>query len=465
MAEPSYRPDRSPVSLFAALTAVVAFLVAVLAIVTNGGGSGGSSSGSSNQPAGPVDATLAEWSIKLSPTSTGAGDIKFNITNAGTMNHDLSILELNKTSAQLPAGASETWDAGKIPAGEYTVICSIPGHREQGMETKLTVGGGGSSGSGGSGGGASSASTGAKIDANAHPGDNFKARDPEAPATPEGTFHDITFEAREGVIEVAPGVTQQMWTFNEPGQDPAVPGPILRGNIGDTFRVTLVNKGTIDHSMDFHASMVAWSDEMRSIAPGEELIYEFTATRSGIFMYHCGTSPALMHIGSGMYGAIIINPPNLPAVDHEYVFVQSELYLGPEGGNADMQKMLDSKWDAVVFNGYFNQYAFQPIQVQPNERIRAWVMNDGPTNATAWHVIGSIFDTSYFEGNYLLKPPDPGGSQALGLQPAQGGFVEFTLAEEGFYPFVTHRFADTGKGAMGLFRAGDPPPLAGSASH
>ena len=39
--------------------------------------------------------------------------------------------------------------------------------------------------------------------------------------------------------------------------------------------------------------------------------------------------------------------------------------------------------------------------------------------------------------------------------PAQGGFVEFTFAEEGFYPMVTHKFSNVGKGALGLFRAGD----------
>ena len=43
----------------------------------------------------------------------------------------------------------------------------------------------------------------------------------------------------------------------------------------------------------------------------------------------------------------------------------------------------------------------------------------------------------------------------LDLQPAQGGFVEFTFAEAGLYPIVTHKFANPGKGALGLFQAGD----------
>ncbi len=468
MSDAPRRADRNPTSLFAILVAFAAFAVGVAAIVTGGGGSGGGSSSSGKDlPSGPVDAALAEWKIDLKPAAVAPGEMEFNITNGGTMEHDLSILELEQTSPKLEAGKNISWSAGKLDAGTYTVICTIPGHREQGMETKLTVGAASGGGSSDGGTGSGSSSTGAKIDAAATPGPAFTAKDPAAPATPAGTVHDITFEAREAKVEVAPGVTQEMWTFNLPEQETGFPGPTLRGKIGDTFRVTIVNKGSITHSMDFHASMVAWSDEMGPIEPGAERVYEFTAHHSGIFMYHCGTAPVLMHIGSGMYGAVIIDPPNLAPVDYEYVFVQSELYLGPEGGNADLQKMLNDKWDAVVFNGYFNQYTFQPIQVEPNKRIRVWVMNDGPTNSSAWHVIGTIFDTSFFEGNYLLQPSSPtqGGSQALGLQPAQGGFVEFELAEEGYYPFVTHRFSDAGKGAMGLFRAGDPPPLAGAAEH
>jgi nitrite reductase (NO-forming) len=136
--------------------------------------------------------------------------------------------------------------------------------------------------------------------------------------------------------------------------------------------------------------------------------------------------------------------------------VQSELYLGPQGKEGDLTKMQDEDFDAVVFNGYWNQYSFHPIDVNPNERIRVWVIDDGPSENSAFHIVGTIFDTVWKEGTYLLQPDARrGGSQVLDLQPAQGGFVEFTFAEEGFYPMVTHKFSNVGKGALGLFRAGD----------
>jgi nitrite reductase (NO-forming) len=290
----------------------------------------------------------------------------------------------------------------------------------------------------------------------------FKARNPVLPPAPGQAVHEVDFHATEEELEVAPGVRQVMWTFN--GQ---VPGPTLRGKVGDVFRVKLTNDGKLPHSVDFHASKVAWNDEMRSIGPGESLVYEYEAKQSGIFMYHCGTAPALHHIGMGMYGAVVIDPPALTPVDHEFVLLQSEIYEAPAGEVADYQKMLDADWTAVVFNGAVNQYKDRPIKVGVGQRVRVWVLDDGPSENSSFHIVGTIFDTVFKEGAYRLRPDaGRGGAQALDLQPAQGGFVEFTLDEEGLYPIVTHKFANVPKGALGLLQAGDgqtnnPAPVVG----
>jgi nitrite reductase (NO-forming) len=290
--------------------------------------------------------------------------------------------------------------------------------------------------------------------------DGFKARDPNAPkpsAQPAGTVHKARFEIVEKQIEIAPGVSQLMWTYN--GQ---VPGPILRGKVGDRFEITIVNRGHAVHSIDFHASKVAPNVTMRMIAPGTSFVYKFTATHSGVFMYHCGIPPVLEHIAMGMYGAVIIDPPDLAPVAHEYALVQSELYREHDPSQpVDYNQLLDARWDAVVFNGYVNQYVNRPIHVQPNEKIRVWVMNDGPSDISSFHVIGTIFDSVYKEGAYLLQPSAAdGGGQALDLAPAQGGFVEFTLPVAGTYPFISHKFSDAAKGASGEFIAGRVPASA-----
>jgi nitrite reductase (NO-forming) len=298
-------------------------------------------------------------------------------------------------------------------------------------------------------------------DFSGEPGDGWKPFDPTLKPASGGAEHKITITAEETTLEVAPGLKQEMWAFNG-----HVPAPILRGSIGDIFTITLVNNGKMGHSLDFHASEVAPDNEMRTIGPGESLVYQFEATHSGIWMYHCGSAPVLHHTGNGMYGAVIIDPPDLPPVDREYIFVQSELYVDG-AGDGGYEKMLNEQWDAIMFNGYVNQYANAPIRVDPRDRIRAWVVDAGPSESSSFHVIGTIFDSVYKEGHYELQPDATrGGSQALDLQPAQGGFVEFTLEKPGVYPFLTHKLADASKGALGYFQAGPPKPGAdGHSGH
>jgi nitrite reductase (NO-forming) len=287
------------------------------------------------------------------------------------------------------------------------------------------------------------------VDLMKEPAASFEARDAALPPAASGTTHEYTFTVREGMREVAPGVKQTLWTY-----DGMAPGPTLRGKVGDTFVITLVNDGTIGHSIDFHAGSLAPNEPMRTIQPGERLTYTFTATRSGIWLYHCSTMPMSLHLANGMFGAVVIDPPGLAPVDDEFVLVQSEYYLGPQGGVADAARIATEDPDLVVFNGYADQYAYRPIEVRAGERVRIWVLDAGPNRPSSFHVVGGQFDTVFAEGDYLLKnggSTGTGGAQALALQPAQGGFVELVFPEAGDYPFVSHIFSDAEKGAKGVF--------------
>jgi nitrite reductase (NO-forming) len=179
-------------------------------------------------------------------------------------------------------------------------------------------------------------------------------------------------------------------------------------------------------------------------------------------MYHCGTGPALHHIANGMYGVIIVEPAEgLAPVDKEFVLVQSEWYLGPQGEVSSLAKAAAAAPapDLVVFNGIANQYKDNPLQVEVDERVRVYVLNAGPSVDSAFHVVGTVFDTVIKEG-VVLNRVNPGrwGSQAVDLAPSQGAIVEFSFAEEGLYPIVTHAFNLVGRGALGLFQAGDGDP-------
>ena len=289
------------------------------------------------------------------------------------------------------------------------------------------------------------------FDLHADPGNSFEARDAALPPLDDRRVRKVTLRVKEEVREVSPGFTQKLWTFGG-----TAPGPLLHGRVGDVFEVRLVNDGSIGHSIDFHAGALAPARPMRTIAPGESLLYRFTATKAGIWMYHCSTAPMSAHIANGMFGAVVIEPRNLPEVDRSYVMVQSEYYLGDDGSLVDLGKLQRERPDAVVFNGYANQYAFDPLPARVDERVRVWVLDAGPNRATSFHVIGGQFDTVWTEGAYTLWSRSGGGSgaggaQVLPLLPAQGGFVELEFPEAGTYPFVSHVMIDAERGAKGLF--------------
>ncbi|GAA1796580.1 multicopper oxidase domain-containing protein [Actinomadura chokoriensis] len=394
--------------------------------------------------------------IKPSKVTVPAGaDVTVNVVNKGSQNHTFSLL--GKTSRQLEPGKSETQHWGVLTESTQA-WCVIPGHKEAGMLVDVTVTGGASAST--AAGGTTAAASGAaatgdpadaKIDPAAKPGDGWKPYDPTAPVNDGKDVHEATFTVTEKELEVAPGVKQTRWTYNG-----TAPGPVLRGSVGDTFRIKLVNKGSMGHSIDFHASKVAPNVQMRTIKPGETLVYEFTAQFAGIFTYHCGSDPMIYHMGNGMHGAVIVDPPKLDKVDKELVLVQSELYLGPQGKPADLKKMQAGDYDAVVFNGYHNQYVHAPIKVKAGDRVRVWVDDGGPNENIAFHVVGTIFDTVWKEGAYTLRRDndEKGGAQVLDLQPTQGGFVEFTLPDAGTYPFLGHKMKNMAAGGLGVFQVG-----------
>ena len=297
----------------------------------------------------------------------------------------------------------------------------------------------------------------AALDLAASPGAGFVAHDPELPPFEGSRVHRRTFRVTEMQAEVAPGVRQQLWTYNG-----TMPGPTLHGRVGDRFVIRLVNDTSMGHSIDFHAGETPPDQRMRTIAPGESLVYRFTATHSGAWLYHCSTMPMSAHIAAGLFGAVVIEPDGLPSVDESYVLVQSEAYVDGDGtGTPKEVSVADieaERPDAVTFNGVANQYDHSPLTARVGDRVRIWVVDAGPNRPSSFHVVGSRFDTVWAEGDYLLRrggSGGDGGAQALALQPGQGGFVELAPREAGHYPVVSHVMVDAERGAHGILRVSE----------
>jgi nitrite reductase (NO-forming) len=396
------------------------------------------------------------------------GPYLVRFVNDGAIFHDVTFDDGTVIGAD-PGLAGEA--VVVVPDAGIGFLCSVPGHGPAGMAGSIAVAGDDAEVPASATEPADAAGEAASAEDD-HGGPApvpDVAADPEAPAPVtydasapaplEGDVHDIELVMTETLMTVAPGFVQQVWTFGG-----SVPGPVIRVKVGDTIRVHLVNppENALSHSIDFHASQVAWNDEMRSIAPGEELVYEWTADYAGVWMYHCGTAPALHHIANGMYGMVIVEPAEgLPAVDAEFALVQSEWYLGPQGEPSSLEKAMAAAPapDHVVFNGVASQYVDAPLTVETGERVRIFVLNAGPSVDSSFHIVGTIFDTVVKEGVRLARGnAGSWGSQAVDLAPAQGAIVEFTTAEDGLYPVVTHAFNFVGRGALGLVQAGDGEP-------
>ncbi|HET9879117.1 MAG TPA: multicopper oxidase domain-containing protein [Candidatus Limnocylindria bacterium] len=455
-------------ALFAMPLLLGALALGVGSPAPSAGPSGSLAASPQATPASPSDEVVGELmfhaiDLGFEPASVEVeqpGRYAVTFVNDGAILHDITFAD--GTVLEAEPGETNTGEV-VVPAEGLGYICSIPGHADGGMKGAITVAGANPDEVPHAGGGFVPGANASIEPDPAAP--EYTLHDPVAPPVAEGTVHDIELTVTEREMTVAPGIVQTVWTFGD-----TVPGPVLRVTVGDTVRVTLVNPETnkLPHSIDFHASLVAWNDEMRSINPGEELVYEFEAKYAGVFMYHCGTTPTLHHIASGMFGMIIVEPEGgLAPVDHEFALVQNEWYMVEQAGFISLAEASAAAPapDAVVWNGVANQYADHPIEVPVGENVRVFILNAGPSVDSSFHVVGTIFDEVIKEGVHLRRGNEGNwGSQAVDLSPAQGAIVEMHFDEDGLYPIVTHAFNFVGRGALGLFKAGDGGPAA-TGSH
>jgi nitrite reductase (NO-forming) len=458
--------------------ALAALLVAVAASCADDGAAGppGAAGGvvaegaaaapAAYSPGDTVEFVADEFSFSPMQLTAEPGTYTGVVTNTGTILHDITFE--GQETVTVAAGETVEFEF-TVPAEGIGFSCSIPGHTEAGMTGFVATPNGTTApapSTGGDGHG-SNAVTAADVAANPDAAP-YVRRDPRAPDRGEGEGITLVpggapdggdlieweLVIEEKLMTVADGYEQYVWTFG--GE---VPGPVLRTRVGDTVRVHLVNptEASVSHSIDYHASQVSMEDEMASIAPGEDLVYEFTTDYAGVWMYHCGTAPVLHHIANGMFGMVIVEPEEgLEPVDEELFFVQHEWYLGEQGEPASLAKANQAAPapDFQMFNGVAGQYADEPIEIATGDEVRMFVLNVGPSVDTSFHVVGTIFHRVTKEGVHLAEGNTGSwGAQAVDLSPAQGAVIEMRTAEDGTYAFVNHAFNFPGRGALGLFHA------------
>ncbi len=260
----------------------------------------------------------------------------------------------------------------------------------------------------------------------------------------------VKMEIREKEAEIADGSTFLFWTFGG-----TVPGPFIRTRLGDEVEFHLQNHpdNKLPHNIDLHAvTGPGGGAEASFVAPGHEKVFSFKVINPGLFVYHCAAAPVGMHIGSGMYGLILVEPRGgLPPVDREYYIMQGDFYTTGKTGDPgfhtfNMQKAMEEKPDYVLFNGRVNALTGDSaLTANAGETIRLFVGNGGPNLVSSFHIIGEIMDRVYLEGGKVVNE-----NVQTTLIPAGGAaIIEFKVEVPGTLVLVDHSITRSfNKGAL-----------------
>lgn len=268
----------------------------------------------------------------------------------------------------------------------------------------------------------------------------------------------VDLEVIEKEMPISEGVTYTYWTFGG-----TVPGSFIRVRQGDTVEFHLKNSpdSKMPHNIDLHGVTGPGGGAASSFtAPGHESQFTFKALNQGIFVYHCATAPVGMHIANGMYGLILVEPPEgMPKVDHEYYVMQGDFYTvgkyREKGHQAfDMDKAIDEKPTYVLFNGHEGALTGdKALTAKVGETVRLFVGNGGPNLVSSFHVIGEIFDTVRQEGGTVEQH----NVQTTLIPSGGAAMVEFKTQVPGSYVLVDHSiFRAFNKGALGILKVDGP---------
>lgn len=268
----------------------------------------------------------------------------------------------------------------------------------------------------------------------------------------------VNLEVREVNMRIADGTEYTFWTYGG-----SVPGSFIRVRAGDVIEFHLNNhpSSKLPHNIDLHAVTGPGGGAASSFtAPGHSSRFTFRALNPGLYVYHCATAPVPMHIGNGMYGLILVEPPEgLPPVDREYYVMQGEFYTSGRYGESglqtfDMAKSIDEHPTYVLFNGAVGSLVGdRALTAAVGERVRIYFGVGGPNVTSSFHVIGEIFDQVYLEGGmrtqeHVQTTMVPSGGSTM---------VEFKVDVPGTYVLVDHSLSRAfNKGALGMLKVTGP---------
>jgi uncharacterized cupredoxin-like copper-binding protein len=331
----SERDGLANIAAIGAIAAVFALAISIVAIVLVNASDDAAGAGlSGSTAAGEVLTTHVELTeFAFNPDAiTVAQNGTVHVSNAGTTEHNLAVVDEDLATANLAAGESAELSVAGLGVGDYEVICQLPGHADSGMRGRLAIVESDAAGEHDT----TSATTSATSDAQTSSGSgdmDYQAMTDAMletmaafPAETEGVgnqelapaetladgtkVYDLTMEL--GDWEVEPGRVVEAWTFNG-----MVPAPLIRLDVGDRVQVRVQNDLPIATDIHWHGVNVENRNDgvapltQPLIDPGDSYTYDFVADEQAVAMYHPHAHGHML-LPNGMFGAILVGQVRLP---------------------------------------------------------------------------------------------------------------------------------------------------------
>lgn len=242
------------------------------------------------------------------------------------------------------------------------------------------------------------------------------------PGSPSWAGAHQTLTAREGRAALFPdgGDGVAIWGFE--GRSP---GPALRVRQGEPVRVRLANELPQATSIHWHGVRVPNAMDgvsgltQEAVPPGAHFDYEFRPPDAGTYWYHTHNR-SWEQLARGMYGVLVVDEPDPPAVDQDLVFVIDDWRLDESGAihEASLGDIRDWAHAGRLGNWItVNGESEHDISVAAGDRVRLRILNAANARVMTLTFPKHAPMVVALDGQ-PVEPFTPAGSQ-LRIAPAQ----------------------------------------------
>lgn len=281
------------------------------------------------------------------------------------------------------------------------------------------------------------------------------------------TVREYTLEIAEKTIDYGNGNTWTVWTYNG-----SVPGPTLRVKTGEILRVRVINKHNRVHSLHTHlsyypiendgsqANIINGKGTGAMIPPGKEYTYQFKPERAEVVYYHCHSGdkefPINQHMLQGLYGMVIVEDPNAPAMREEILFMAETTRLR-KGINSPPYVMngLGVPGGELALEEIYKKEGLKGVVAQLGKTVPFFKMKVGETMKLDVVNIGNLDHSLHIHEIPMISLGVLGGrpwpAQVLPLVGGAADSLQITFKNPGIWLFHCHVVSHADAGMIGVF--------------